>query len=185
MRERALRLRRALPEDAAFLELLAGHPRVEPFLAPAAARDGATPLERIEHSLADPRRYGSFVLEIAGPEGSERVGGLGFEAWSAQSLTASLLGVMVHPDFRRRGSALAGVRLLTAHLIRDLGFHRVQLECYGFNGAGIRLFERAGFVREGLKRKAYRRHGEWADSVLFAVLDEDLADHRAPPPQQA
>ena len=85
---------------------------------------------------------------------------------------------MLHPDYRGRGVGVAGVSLLARHLIRELGFHRVQLECYGFNHAGIRLFERAGFVREGLKRKAYWRHGGWADSVLFALLDEDLDAER-------
>jgi steroid Delta-isomerase len=34
--------------------------------------------------------------------------------------------------------------------------------------------ERVGFVREGVKRKAYRRHGEWADGVMYALLREDL-----------
>jgi len=31
-----------------------------------------------------------------------------------------------------------------------------------------------GFVREGRKRKAYLKDGEWVDSVLYALLAEDL-----------
>jgi len=31
-----------------------------------------------------------------------------------------------------------------------------------------------GFVREGVKRRAYMRHGEWQDAVLFSLLREDL-----------
>jgi hypothetical protein len=31
-------------------------------------------------------------------------------------------------------------------------------------------------VREGVKRKAYLRNGEWQDAVLFALLREDLED---------
>ncbi len=34
----------------------------------------------------------------------------------------------------------------------------------------------SGFVREGVKRKAYLRHGEWQDAVLFALLREDLEE---------
>ena len=63
---------------------------------------------------------------------------------------------------------------LVRHLLFDLGYHRVQLECYGFNERAIRHAERAGFVREGVKRKAYRRHGEWVDGVLFGLVREDL-----------
>ena len=36
--------------------------------------------------------------------------------------------------------------------------------------------ERAGFVREGVKRKAYLRHGDRVDAVMFALLREDLAE---------
>jgi RimJ/RimL family protein N-acetyltransferase len=31
-----------------------------------------------------------------------------------------------------------------------------------------------GFVREGVKRKAYLRHGEWVDGIMFGLLKEDL-----------
>ena len=36
--------------------------------------------------------------------------------------------------------------------------------------------ERSGFIREGVKRKAYHRHGEWVDGVLFGLVREDLAE---------
>jgi RimJ/RimL family protein N-acetyltransferase len=29
-------------------------------------------------------------------------------------------------------------------------------------------------VREGVKRKAYLKHGDWQDAVLFSLLREDL-----------
>ena len=31
-------------------------------------------------------------------------------------------------------------------------------------------------MREGVKRKAYERHGEWVDGVLFGLLREDLEE---------
>jgi RimJ/RimL family protein N-acetyltransferase len=31
-----------------------------------------------------------------------------------------------------------------------------------------------GFVHEGVKRKAYWRHGEWVDGVLFGLVREDF-----------
>ena len=34
--------------------------------------------------------------------------------------------------------------------------------------------ERVGFVREGVRRKAYLYEGEWVDGVLFGLLAEDL-----------
>jgi RimJ/RimL family protein N-acetyltransferase len=63
---------------------------------------------------------------------------------------------------------------MALHLIRELGYHRVQLEVYGFNERALRLFERAGFVREGARRKAYWRHDDWHDGVMFGLVEEDL-----------
>ena len=80
----------------------------------------------------------------------------------------------VPSDFRGRGLADEATRLFQRHLIFDLDFHRLQLECYGFNERAIRHSERSGFVREGVKRKAYRRHGEWVDGIFFGLIREDL-----------
>ena len=79
----------------------------------------------------------------------------------------------MHPDFRGRRVADEGARLLQ-RLLFDLGYHRLELACYGFNERAITHAERVGFVREGVKRRAYLRHGEWQDAVLFGLLREDL-----------
>jgi RimJ/RimL family protein N-acetyltransferase len=80
----------------------------------------------------------------------------------------------VHPDFRGRRLADGTGRLLQRHLLDDLGYHRLQLEIYGFNERAIRHAERAGFVREGVRRKAYWRNGDWVDGILFGLVREDL-----------
>ncbi len=59
-------------------------------------------------------------------------------------------------------------------MIRELGYHRLQLEIYGFNERAIAHAERSGFVREGVRRQAYWRHGEWVDGVLFGLLADEL-----------
>jgi RimJ/RimL family protein N-acetyltransferase len=47
---------------------------------------------------------------------------------------------------------------------------------YAFNERALRLAERAGWVREGVRRRAYRRGDAWVDGVLFGVVAEDLDD---------
>ncbi len=45
---------------------------------------------------------------------------------------------------------------------------------YGFNERAMRHAERVGFVREGVNRKAYWRHGDRVDGVLYGLLPEDM-----------
>jgi RimJ/RimL family protein N-acetyltransferase len=68
-----------------------------------------------------------------------------------------------------------GAPFACRHALHDHDMHRVQAECYGDNPAAHRLFERAGFTREGTRRRAYWRRGGWLDGVLFGLLAEELS----------
>jgi RimJ/RimL family protein N-acetyltransferase len=163
-------LRRATLDDLEFMAELASHEDVQPFMAAVSARDSEALAEEVKRSQADPERFGRFVIDVDG----ERAGLMAFEAVNRRSRIAELFGLMLAPEFRGRGIADAAARLLVRHLFLDLDYHRVQLECYGFNERAIKHAERAGFVREGVRRKAYWRHGEWVDGVLFGLVREDL-----------
>jgi RimJ/RimL family protein N-acetyltransferase len=167
---RDVRLRRAEPGDVDFVTELLAHPDIEPFLSVHRGRERADVLERIERSQREPAYVGVFVIEADG----SRAGVMEFGTFSERSRIADLGGLALHPDFRGRGLAEEAARVLTRHLLLDLGFHRLQLEVYGFNERAVAHAERVGFVREGVKRKAYRRHGQWADGVLFGLVREDL-----------
>jgi RimJ/RimL family protein N-acetyltransferase len=170
------RLRRAAPTDVDFFVDLVGHEEVEPFLAAVRAHEPDDVRAEIERSLAEPEAFGRFVIEVPGDAGWQRAGILGFEVANRRSRIANLGTLAVHPDYRGRRLADDAARLFQRHLLFDLGYHRLQLECYGFNERAIRHAERAGFVREGVKRRAYWRHGEWVDGVLFGLLAEDLEE---------
>ncbi len=163
-------LRRATADDVDFMADLASHEDVEPFMAAVSAREVAALAEEVARSLQEPEHFGRFVMEVDG----ERAGVMAFEVANRRSGIAHLRSLMLLPAFRGRGLADAAARLLVRHLVFDLDYHRVQLECYGFNERAIKHAERAGFVKEGVKRKAYWRHGEWVDGVLFGLVREDL-----------
>jgi RimJ/RimL family protein N-acetyltransferase len=163
-------IRRARPDDLDFLFGLLNDDDVEPFLGGRAALDRESLLGEIERSAAEPQEYGRFVIEVDG----ERAGAMGFEVANRRSKIAQLERLAVHPEFRGKRVADEAARLLQRHLLIELGYHRLQLEIYGFNERGLRHAERSGFVREGVRRKAYLRHGEWVDAVLYGLLREDL-----------
>jgi RimJ/RimL family protein N-acetyltransferase len=156
-----IELRPAREDDLDFLVELVNDDDVRPFLAGARRRERAELAAELERRL---------VIEVDG----ERAGSLAYEQVNERSRIARLGGLAVHPAFRGRRVADEAARLLQRHLILELGFHRLELEVYAFNGRALAHAERAGFVREGVKRKAYLREGEWVDSVLFALVAEDL-----------
>ena len=173
-----LRLRRADPDDLDFIVELMTDEEVEPFLAAVRAKDSEAVRAEVERSRNEPEEFGRFVIEVAEDGEWKRAGLLGFEVANRRSRIANLGNLALHPHFRGRQLSDRAARLLQRHLLFDLGYHRLQLECYGFNERAIRHAERAGFVREGVKRKAYWRHGEWVDGVLFGLVAEDLEAER-------
>jgi len=170
------RLRRAAIDDVGFLAELAGHDDVEPFLSVRRARDPDAVREEIQRSLAEPQETGRFVIEVEENGTWRRAGSMAFDLANKRNRIANLGGLAVHPDYRGRKLSDEAARLFQRHLLVDLDFHRLQLEIYGFNERAIQHAERSGFVREGVKRKAYWRHGEWADGVQFGLVREDLED---------
>ncbi len=170
------RLRRAAIDDVGFLAELAGHDDVEPFLSVRRARDPDAVRDEIQRSLAEPQETGRFVIEVEENGAWRRAGSMAFDLANKRNRIANLGGLAVHPDYRGRKLSDEAARLFQRHLLIDLDFHRLQLEIYGFNERAIQHAERSGFVREGVKRKAYWRHGEWADGVQFGLVREDLED---------
>ena len=163
-------IRRARLDDVDFLVGLVSHEDVEPFLGAVSAKSRDAVAEEVERSLAAPHDFGRFLIGADG----ERAGAMGFELANRRSRIAHLERLAVHPSFRGRRLADEAARLLQRHLVGDLGYHRLQLEIYGFNERAIAHAERAGFVREGVRRHAYRRHGAWADGVLFGLVADEV-----------
>ena len=169
-------IRRARPDDVDFLVALTTHDDVDPFLSARRATSRDELLAEIERSSAEPDDFGRFVIEVDG----ELAGAMGFAVSNKRSRVARLGGLAIHPDFRGRRISDEAARLFQRHLLDDLGYHRLELEIYGFIERAMQHAERSGFVREGVKRKAYRRHGEWVDGVLFGLIEEDLAREERP-----
>jgi RimJ/RimL family protein N-acetyltransferase len=163
-------LRRASADDVDWLVELYTDEETEPFLGGRNPRDAATIATEVDRSLDEPQKTGRMIVEVDG----ERAGAMAFDELSQANRIAHLGGLAVHPAFRGRGVADEAARQLQRYLFFELGYHRLELACYGFNDRAIRHSERVGFVREGVKRRAYLRHGEWQDAVLFALLREDL-----------
>ena len=164
-------IRRAGPEDVDFLVELVADSDVRPFLGPRTSLDRESLSEEVARSEREPEQFGRFVIELDG----ERAGAFGFHVANEPSRIARIERLAVHPDFRGRRVADEATRIFQRLLLVELGFHRIELEVYAFNGRALAHADRVGFVREGVKRRAYLRDGEWVDTVMYALLREDLA----------
>jgi RimJ/RimL family protein N-acetyltransferase len=168
----SISIRRARADDVEFLVDLFTHEDVEPFLAAVRPKEPESVRGEIARSDAEPDAFGLFVVEVDGA----RAGSMRFTRANRRSRIADLGGLAIHPDFRGRKVADEAARQFQRHLLDELGFHRVQMEIYGFNERAMAHAERAGFTREGVRRKAYWRNEGWVDGVLYGLIAEDVRD---------
>jgi aminoglycoside 6'-N-acetyltransferase len=163
-------LRRATSADVPYLVELLASKEVAPFLAAVRAFTAEAVAEEVERSVSQPDAFGVLVFEVD----HAAVGTATWERVNRRSRIASVGGFAIDPGVRGRGIGVEAARALQRHLLSELGFHRIQMEIYGFNERALRHAERAGWIREGVRRKAYRRNDEWVDGVLFGLVAEDL-----------
>jgi L-phenylalanine/L-methionine N-acetyltransferase len=85
--------------------------------------------------------------------------------------TAYLGGVAVHPDFAGRGY---GQSMMSAIIDfgRTLGLLRIELSTAITNHVAMRVYEKAGFVQEGVMQRYthLKRENRFVDEVLMAYL---------------
>jgi ribosomal protein S18 acetylase RimI-like enzyme len=80
-----------------------------------------------------------------------------------------VLGIGVLAEFRRRG---IGTALISETLkkARASGFTRIELSVRQGNASVIGLYERFGFVHEGVQRNAVRMDGKYENLICMALL---------------
>lgn len=163
-------IRRATRDDLDFLVELYNDRDTRPFLARRRSFDHAELTEQLERQEEDPQAHGTYVIEVDG----ERAGAMQFHRTNERHRTAHLGGLAVHPRFRGRRLADEAARRFQRHLVFDLDYHRLEMVVYGFNERSMVHAERAGWVKEGVKRKAYRHGDGWIDGVMYSVIREDF-----------
>ncbi len=84
------------------------------------------------------------------------------------------LGMGIIPVWRGRG---LGLRLVSAILAqaRQAGFVRIEFQVHADNARAIALYEKVGFVREGVVRDAVFVDGEYRDAIAMAIVDRGNA----------
>jgi RimJ/RimL family protein N-acetyltransferase len=76
------------------------------------------------------------------------------------------------PGHWGRGLGTDAILQALRHAFQGLGLRRVGLITDADNARGIRCYEKAGFVREGVLRAHRLRYGEPIDMLTMAVLRE-------------
>jgi RimJ/RimL family protein N-acetyltransferase len=80
---------------------------------------------------------------------------------------------LVGPHVFGKGYGTEATRLVVDYALDVAKLHRISLSVYDFNPRARRVYEKCGFVHEGLQRDALYWEGHWVNSILMSILDSD------------
>ena len=80
------------------------------------------------------------------------------------------LGYTLHPDYWGRGYVPEAARALIDLAFKELGLHKIELTCFGYNVQSQRVAEKLGFTLEARIRDRKDAQGNRCDSLIYGLL---------------
>jgi len=117
----------------------------------------------IEHSAKD-HPVTQFAIDLAG----EAIGGIGFERLPDVHRMTAEIGCWIGEPFWGKGVATTAVIEASEYGFATLELARIQAAVFEWNGASMRVLEKAGFVLEGRLRRSVLKDGRLIDSFIYA-----------------
>ena len=78
-------------------------------------------------------------------------------------------------DNQEKGIGTFAVKEMVSHAFYNMNLQRVELDVLTDNERAIHLYEKVGFVREGTKRKAVYKNGEFKDMLIYGILKSEMS----------
>jgi [ribosomal protein S5]-alanine N-acetyltransferase len=144
--------------------------RYQAFEPRTEAESRAYVLGAVADQAAEPRTtYDMAVVLIAN---DRLIGRCGLGLIDVELGEASLWYTL-HPDFWGQGYTTEAARSLVGFGFRQLELHRVWADCDPENPGSWRVLEKLGMRREGHLLQNVKVDDGWADSYLYAILDQE------------
>jgi RimJ/RimL family protein N-acetyltransferase len=83
---------------------------------------------------------------------------------------SAVIGIGIHPAFRRRGLGTKATVLVTNYGFKKLGLRRICGYVRTFNKPSINLMKKSGFKLEGILRKSKFKDGKYLDNMVWAKV---------------
>ena len=83
------------------------------------------------------------------------------------------IGYTLHPDYWGRGYVPEAAFALIDLAFKELGLHKIELTCFGYNLQSQRVAEKLGFTIEARIRNRKDVQGNRCDSLIYGLLKSE------------
>lgn len=161
-------------DDLDFVHHLHSIPEVDEFNTLGIPKDKAETKEVIrpfiEYNKEETRK--AFTWKIALKQSNQEIGLAGMFL-SADKFRLGEVYYKFLPEYWGKGFATEVCRLLIQVGFEHFNLHKVEAGVATENDASIRVLEKCGMTREGLRRKILPIRGRWVDNYHYAIVEDD------------
>ncbi len=127
--------------------------------------------EWLNGQSSNPQTSYTFCLSLLNTK--QFIGLIGLKIGKQNYKTAEIW-YKIHLNYWNKGYATEALTKLIDFAFNDLHLHRIEAGCAVENIASIKVLEKVGMTKEGMKRKILPIRGEWKDNYFYAILEEDF-----------
>lgn len=81
--------------------------------------------------------------------------------------------VLMRQSSCNKGFGTEAIAMFIKYGMEELKFHKISLEVYSFNPRAEKVYQKTGFVLEGIKREDFCYNSEYIDTKVYGMLQED------------
>ena len=137
------------------------------------ARDGPLTFDEEERWFANYKAKTDELIFAITVDG-QHIGNVGLHAIDRSNGRADV-GIMIgEKAFWSQGHGTDALRAILRYAFRELRLNKVSLDVIDYNERAIRVYERLGFVREGVKRQNLQKRGKFVDVIWMSILAREF-----------
>lgn len=123
----------------------------------------------LERQSGDPSRASFAVVR---QESDELVGEVVLNEIDSRNRSANFR-IFIDAHHTGRGCGTEATHLMLDYGFGILNLHRIELDVYTINPRAVHVYEKAGFVKEGVKRQNWYYNHQYYDSIVMSMLEDD------------
>jgi len=127
--------------------------------------------ERWYKALHDDRNTIMFAV-LDGKKSLIGVVGLTYIDWKNRRAEISIY--VGDKEAQGQGYGLDALKTIMRYGFHDTNLHKLYAEIFAFNEPSVRLFEKAGFKRDGVKREDQYVDGKYWDTYAYSILEGEF-----------
>jgi len=166
---RLVRLSAILPDDKNVFAQWTNDAAFERLWSGAAVRPRPPEYFAAEQERAKDSDYRTFEFAIRNLADDRLIGVSELNVTWVQQIAWLGIGIG-ESDYRGKGYGSEALWLTVSYAFRELNLYKVSLGTYSYNAHAQHVYEKAGFVREGVIRGALQRDGVRYDDIMMGIL---------------